>query len=147
MKNIKSSVETDANGRRFIKDHFIYSVVANGLAAGASISSLINIEANSDFVWLKSSYRSDSGATQTESTRQIPVVNVAITDSGSGVNLQNIPTPISSLAGHEGLPLNISVPRTFNANSTITLTFSNAESVGAAKNITFSMIGYRKFYI
>lgn len=148
MPAVKHQVMTDSNGRKYIPDHFIYSAVVQGLAAGASASALINIEANSDFVWLKSAYFAEiAGGAQTDSTRVIPLVKVAITDSGSGVNLQNIPVSISSLAGHEGLPLNLSQPRTFSANSNISLTFSNYSAATTYANVELNFIGYRKLFI
>lgn len=138
----------DENGRVFMPDHFIYTARVSGVAAGASVSALINVEANSDFVWLKTAYVADvAGAPQTDSSRVIPLVRVSITDSGSGVNLQNIPVAISSLAGHEGLPLNLSQPRVFSANSNISLTFSNYSDATTYGNVEVSFIGYRKLYL
>lgn len=148
MPAVKHKVLTDENGKRYIPDHFIYMAKVTGLASGASATAQIAIEANSDFVWLKASYMTDiAGAAQTDSTRVIPLVRVAITDSGSGVNLQNTPVPLSSLSGHEGLPLNISQPRTFSANSNISLTFSNYSAATTYANVELAFIGYRKLYV
>lgn len=147
MNRIKTTTMTDEQGRKFTPDHFIYMAKVSSLAAGASATSQINIEANSDFVWLKTAYMADiAGAAQTESTRVIPLARVSITDSGSGVNLQNLPVPISSLAGHEGLPLNLSQPRVFSANSIATFTFSNYSDSTTYANIEIALIGYRKLY-
>lgn len=148
MPAVKHQVQTDENGRRFIPDHFTYTAVVQGIAAGASASALINIEANSDFVWLKTAYMADvAGAAQTDSSRVIPLVKVAITDSGSGVNLQNVPVDVSTIAGHEGLPLNLAQPRVFSANSNISLTFSNYSAATTYGNVAISFIGYRKLFI
>lgn len=148
MATVKHQVMTDENGRRYIPDHFIYTARVQGIAAGASASALINIEANSDFVWLKTAYAADiAGAAQTDSNRVIPLARVSITDSGSGVNLQNVPVAIPSLAGHEGLPLNLGQPRTFSANSNISLTFSNYSAATTYANLEINFIGYRKLYL
>lgn len=144
----KLTTMTDADGRVFMPDHFIYTARVSNVAAGTSVSALINIEANSDFVWLKTAYMADiAGAAQTDSSRVLPLVRVSITDSGSGVNLQNLPVAISTLAGHEGLPLNLSQPRVFSANSNISLTFSNYSDSTTYANVDISFIGYRKLYL
>lgn len=138
---------TDANGT-FTMDHFIYKVVVGPLANGTSLTGQIAIEASSDFVWLKTAYFADiAGAAQTDSTRVIPLVRVSITDSGSSKNLQNLPIPISSLAGHEGLPQNLSNGRVFAANSNITFTFNNYSAATTYANVELCLIGYRKFYM
>jgi hypothetical protein len=140
--------QTDEKGRRFIPDHFIYVVRVSALAAGASASASINIEANSDFVWVKTCYNADvAGAAQNEDSRTIPLVRASITDSGSGVNLQNSPVPVSAMAGHEGLPQVLSQPRTFSANSNVSFTFSNYSAATTYANLEVSLIGYRKLFM
>lgn len=132
--------------RKFILDHFIYSGVVAALAPGASASVTIPIEADSMFTLVKSSYVADiAGAAQTEDTRVIPLISVAITDSGSGRNLQNLPVPMSALAGHEGLPMVWPVPREFLASSTITMTFTNTSAATTYNNVVLSLIGFKSF--
>jgi hypothetical protein len=99
--------QVDEKGRRYIADHFEYSAYVATLANGASATSQIQIEADADFIWVKTLYMADaSGASQTDSTRIIPLVAAAITDTGSGRNLQNRAIPLATMAGHEGLPFN-----------------------------------------
>ncbi len=138
----------DGNGTYF-KDFFFYRAYVTSLASGVSSTSVVSIEANSDFVWLKSSYFADlAGAVQTNDSRVIPLCTVSITDSGSGRNLQSNPIPINSVAGHDGLPLNLPVPRVFQRNSNVTFTFTN-NAVGGTTylNLTLTLIGYKKFYL
>lgn len=143
-----SNIQTDEKGRRFVPDHFAYVVRVSALAAGASASASINIEANSDFVWMKTAYNADvAGATQTEDSRVIPLVRMSITDSGSGVNLQNAPVPVSAIAGHEGLPQVLSQPRAFAANSNVSFTFSNYSAATTYANLEVTLIGYRKLFM
>ncbi len=142
------NVKTDADGRRYTEDHFIYIAKVATLANGASLTAQVAIEASSDFVWLKTAYFADiAGGAQTDSTRVIPLVDVTITDSGSSRNLQNLPVPISSLAGHEGLPQNLSIGRTFAANSNVTFTMTNTSAGTTYANVKLALIGYRKFYL
>lgn len=148
MAQINYDVQVDRDGRRFIADHFIYKVAIATLAAAASATGQIVIEANSDFVWLKTAYVVDiAGAAQSDSSRVIPLVRVLITDSGSGKNLQNLPIPISAMAGHEGLPQNLAFGRTFSASSSISFTFNNYSAATTYANLELSLIGYRKFYV
>ena len=147
MSTIQPQKMRDARGE-YLPDHFIYTVSVSGLAAGASASKIIQIEANSDFVWLKSAYTADiAGNPQTDSGRIIPLVNVSMTDSGSGKQLQNAPVSISALAGHEGLPLNIAQPRVFSANSNISFNFTNTSAGTTYGTVQLCLMGYRKFYL
>lgn len=137
----------DKHGQ-YYKDFYFYKAIVSSLAASASATTIINIEANSDFIWLKSSYVADiAGAAQTEADRVIPLVRVSITDSGSGRQLQNLPIPVPSMAGHEGLPLNLPVPREFQRNSNISFTFSNYSAATTYANVELTLIGYKKFYL
>lgn len=148
MDRARYKVHTDAQGRQFLKDYFTYQTSVGALAASKTLSSQIAIEANSDFVWEKTSYFADlAGAVQTESSRVIPLVNVAITDSGSGRNLQNSAVPISSIAGHEGLPMVLPIGRIFEANATVSFAFTNFSAATTYTNVFLSLIGYKKFYM
>lgn len=141
------TVMTDENGRRYIPDYFIYRTPPTSLAASASATAQISINAEGDFVLTKMSYAADvAGAAQTDSSRVIPLVNVSLTDSGSGRNLQNFPVPISTMAGSEGLPFNLPVPRVFKANSNLSITFTNS-SAATTYNVTLCLIGYNKLYL
>lgn len=147
MKN-SNQLFKEPDGRQYYKDHYVYKAIVSTLTAGSTLTSQIQIEANADFVWVKSAYFADiAGAAQTESSRVIPLVRVAITDSGSGRNLQNLPVPVASLAGHGGLPLNLPQPRIFNANSNISLTFANYSAATDYGNVELSLIGYKKIYL
>lgn len=143
-----NEIFTDSNGRKFFKDFFFYRARIDSLASGASSTVVVSIEANSDFVWLKSSYNcSIAGAAYTESSRPIPLIDVTITDSGSGRNLQSSAIPLSSIAGHEGLPFNLPVPRIFQRNSNVTFTFTNNDAAVTYVNTTLTLAGYKKFYL
>lgn len=147
-KNTNKFVQKDERGRSFVADHFVYRASVTNLAAGTSATSQIAIDADSDFIWTKTAYAGDiDGSPQTDSTRVIPLTRVAITDSGSGRNLQNQAVPIQSLAGHEGLPLNIVVPRVFTANSNVSVTFSNYSADDNYNNVELLFIGYKKLYL
>lgn len=139
--------QTDENGRVYIADYFHYSTEALSLAPAATATRNIQIEADADFVWVKAALWADvAGAAQTTSSIVIPLVTVAITDSGSGRNLQNRPIPIALLAGDLGLPYNNSVPRKFAANSNITVTFTNESAATTYANLRLVFQGFKRFY-
>jgi len=142
------TIMTDNNGRQFFPDFFIYMGRVSTLAAGASDTAQINIFADGDFIVTKINYFADiAGAAQTEDSRVIPLVRVQMTDTGSGRNLQNTAVPISSLAGHEGLPMNLPVPRVIKANANLTITFTNYSAATTYANVELAFIGYNKLYV
>lgn len=134
------------SGNNRVKDFFIYRSGVASLAAGASLTDAINIQADAPFIWVKTSYFVDlDGTAITENTRQIPLVNLSIQDSGSGRNLQNNPVPLDAIAGRGALPFVLPQPRIFKANSTIQLTYTNFSTATSYANIYVAMIGYKSF--
>lgn len=135
------------NQRPHIKDHYTYVAKVSTLAAAASLTDTVTIEADSDFVWVKASYFADiAGAAQTQSTFVVPLVTLVINDSGSGRNLQNEAVPLDSIAGRGLLPFVLPVPRQFKARSSINFTFANYSAATAYANVYLSLIGYKMIY-
>jgi len=127
------------------KDHYVYTVMATGLAAGAAQTQTVNVEANSDFTLVKIAQFSDiAQAAQEFDTQVIPLITLSIQDSGSGLNLQNDPVALGSIAGNGYLPFILPVPRLFAARSTISFTFTNF-SAATTYNTRLALIGYKTF--
>src|SRR5437016_11139435 len=129
LKN-QNDIYTDSNGSKFLLDDFIYESEFGTLAGGDVILNIVNIDADSDFVWVKTSFENmpNAGGTtpgRIESLLTIPNVLVAINDPLSGRYLQNKPVPINNFAGRAGLPTVLSIPREFKAKSGINITCSN----------------------
>lgn len=146
----QKKVYTESNGRQFTVDHYVYAVEIGSLAPGATLTGSINIEANSNFVWVKSSFVTyvNSGAVNAdELAMNIPRINVSINDSGSGLNLQNIPTDLSAIAGQKGLPLVLPQEREFSANSNVQFSFTSYDAALTYSNTKLHLIGYKKFYL
>ncbi len=139
-------VEIGPNGKKYINDFFVYVADCPVLAPAASFTSNISIEADSEFILVKYAYVADMlGAAQTEGTQVIPLVDVYVTDSGSGRNLQNKGVPISALAGRGQLPMVLPIPRSFKPSANISVTFRN-ESAGTTYNgLKLCLIGYKRF--
>lgn len=141
-------IQTDEQGRKYIADHFEYTAYVPQLASGATSTSQIQVEADADFVWVRTLYFADiAGAPQTNDDRVIPLVAASITDTGSGRNLQNRALPLAVMGGHEGLGFNLYIPRVFRANSNIQVTMSNYSAATTYDNIFLVFSGYKKFFM
>lgn len=129
-----------------IKDFYTNVAEVSSLAAGASATAIVKVEADASFVLVKMAYFADiAGAAQTDSSRVIPLVNVEFTDSGSGRNLQSSAVPISSLCGDGALPFILPIPRRFQANSNIAVKFTNYSAATPYDNVRIALIGYKEF--
>jgi len=132
---------------QFIKDFFVYEIDFDALGNGASATSNINIQADSDFVVQKMTYFADiSEAVQTDSSRVIPLCTIQITDTGSGRNLLDNAAPIPNIFGTGQIPFILPNPKLFVARSTVTFTVANF-SAATEYNLRLSLIGYKKFRI
>lgn len=142
-------IKQDAQGRQFVNDHYIYvAEIQSVLNAGASQTVVVNIEADSNFTWVKSAvFASLAGAAQTNATQVLPQVEVQIQDSGSGRLLQNVPVPITSMAGNGQLPFVLPVPRLFKARSTVSFTFVNFSAAENYSTLALSLIGFKTFFL
>lgn len=146
MSNV---IKVDEQGRKYVNDFYVYvAAISSTLNAAASATVNVNIEADANFTWVKSAvFASLAGAAQTNATAVLPQVTVQIQDSGSGRLLQNVPVPISSIAGNGQLPFVLPVPRLFKARSTIGVTFANGSAAENYSVLRLAMIGYKTFYL
>lgn len=131
-----------------VNDFFVYAVEVASLAAAANSTQQFNVEADSDFTLVKMACFADiAGAVQTDSSRVLPLVTLSIFDSGSGRNLQNVAFPLSNIAGSNGLPFVLPIPRLFKARSTVSLTFTNYSAATTYANLYLTLIGFKTFYL
>jgi hypothetical protein len=134
----------------YANDFFTYEVdtltaLPAGLVAGASIPLTINIQADSFFKWIKASHFTDiAAAAQTDSTRVIPLVNIQLTDTGSGRLLLNAPTPLGAIFGDGRLPFILPIVRVFQPSATISITLTNY-SAATTYNVRLAFIGIKSF--
>ena len=128
-----------------IKDFYVYEEDFLALAQGTTAVGSINIQADSDFVVQKLTYFADlAAAKQTDSSRVVPLVTIQITDSGSGRNLMEAPTPITNVFGTGELPFILPQPKLFLARSTISISVTNFDAA-EDYNLRLSLIGYKVF--
>lgn len=108
------------------KRFYSYSVIVAQLAVGGSADKSFNIESDSHFILQKMTFTADiAGASQTDSSRVLPLVTMMVVDSGSARQMMDAPLPIPALMGTGQLPYILPVPHKFSANSTVSVALSN----------------------
>jgi len=134
-----------ADDNRYITDFYVYSTFHEAVANGGVDSQNIRIQADSDFQLQKLTYFADKNqATQTDSSRVVPLATVLITDSGSGRNIMSEDIAIPALFGIGELPFILPTPKIFPAQSIITLKVTNFSS-GDTYDIRLNFIGRKLF--
>lgn len=124
---------------------FTYVSRITTLAPGATASDTINIQADSEFNWVKTAfYASISNAGQTESSKVIPNVTVSITDTGSGRNYQDKAVNLQCMAGSEGLPYVNPIVNVFNPKATVVITYTNNSGSDTYSEISLALQGFKK---
>jgi hypothetical protein len=127
------------------EDFFTYSINITSIAAGATSTGFIQIEAEADFLVQKLTYFADiAGAAQTLTGLVVPLVSVVILDTGSGRQLMNEAVPIPTLFGDGRLPYILPTPKLFSKNSRINTTFANF-SAGTAYRLWLNFEGKKIF--
>lgn len=127
------------------KDFFAYQENFSSIAAGASQTGNVNVQADSDFLLQKLTFFADiGGGVQTANSKVLPLVNIQITDTGSGRQVFEQAIPIASIFGSGDLPFILPTPKLFAARSTITILISNF-SAGTTYNIYATLIGQKIF--
>lgn len=105
---------------------FTYSVTFTTLAGGGSDTQSFNIEADADFrLQLLTQFTTISAGIQTDATRVIPVINVLITDTGSGRNFMDFAQPVNNLFGTAEDPFVLPRAKIFPARSTVLVEATN----------------------
>jgi len=135
------------------RDLYVYEAQCLSLALSASVTDIIQIEADSSFILQKLAYFptpqvfgaiAASTLGLVESQRLLPPVAIVITDTGSGRQLMPAPIPIPSLFGSGALPFILPNPRLFMRNSTIQVTFTNLDTTNAW-TVRLAFIGYKVY--
>lgn len=130
---------------RALRDFFIYATPSITIAAGASASTTIQVQADASFELQKLAMFADIAlAAQTESTRVLPLVTIQMTDQGSGRQVFSVPVSIPSIFGDGRIPFILPTTKLFVANSAIQLDFVNY-SAATAYNLRIDLIGTKIF--
>lgn len=129
------------------EDYFWYvTTPANISSVATPQQSVIQIDADSEFLWIATSYSANiAGAALTEATNVIPLVTVQIQDGGSGKFLSNAPMPLSAIAGDGKRPYRLIGPRTFAPNSTINFNWANQVAAGTTYTLSMVLHGIKRY--
>lgn len=130
---------------QYQEDYFVYTASFLALAPNGTAQQAIQVQADSDFKWVMSSYEADIAAAAFEqATAPVPNVTLQIVDTGSGRQLFSNPIPIPSVFGTGQLPFVLPIPRIFKARSSIQLIAANFDAA-VTYNIRLSLIGTKIF--
>jgi len=147
VKRAVTRINAPVPGAQFLEDFTVYELDFSALANGTSATGNIQIQADSDFKLVKTTYMADiATAAQTDSSRVIPLCTITITDTGSGRQLTSAAVPIPNIFGTGLIPFILPVPRIFKARSNIAITVANY-SAATTYNLRLSFIGTKLFQI
>jgi hypothetical protein len=128
------------------RDYFVYAVTSASLASGATANLNLQISADSDFWWTGlTCFTASANASQTYSTRLLPLMTLQITDTGSGRQLFNVAVPVPTVCG-DGAHINRLIhPRFFARSTTIQVQLVNFDAAVTYVNTYLSFIGFKIF--
>lgn len=129
-------------GDEFARDPFYYTAERLPLAANASESFQIQIQADSDFL-LAELTGVVKNADLDETAIADPAILIEILSSSSGRILMDRAVSWSVLVGTAQRPYILPTPKTFPANSQITINFTN--QTAATKRVRLTLHGYKLF--
>lgn len=117
---------------QYTADYFIYPLIFDSIAPGATAQNQIQIQADSSFEWMSSTYYAFdvTAPAQTANTRIIPPLRVQIIDSGSGRQLLDEPISVNNLFGSGNLAYILPQYRSFKPRSSIIIQVTSFEPGG-----------------
>ena len=126
-------------------DYYVYNFDFPALAPATVDTQRAEIEADANFIWMKTSGFADiAAAIQTAETRVVPLVTLQVFDTGSGRQLFNGETPWSNVVGWGEIPYILPIKRKYKANSVIRVTATNF-SAATTYNLKLSFSGIKDF--
>lgn len=129
IADLESYISRFYQGRPLLITPYAYSLTytASQLLAGATVSQVINIAANADFVATEVAYRSANTTitNQTNASEDVPFIRVLITDSGSNEQFTNSAVDITNYATGQNFIHPLPYPRIVSGRSTLTVQLSN----------------------
>lgn len=130
-----------------VVDFFTYTFpVFSNVGVGATVTANLVIDASADFEVLQlQQFTNIANAAFVMNTRPIPNAAIMLTDSGSGRNLMNTPTPLASIAGTGEFPYNLPQPRLLARSSTLICALTNFDAAVATYQIYISLVGRKIF--
>lgn len=130
------------------QDWFSYPLAFGTLAALASLTQTIQIDASADFYLTQiEQLTMVTGVTTvpTAGTENLPLVTILINDGGSNRNLMQNGVLLPHLAGDGRWPHYLRHPRMFARNSTITITLTSVDATNSYSAIYINFEGFKTY--
>lgn len=143
---IWTPTQTSTSGAATPDDVQWLTANVTGLAStNVNGQSQIQIDSGYDFYWFATTHQADSaGASQTDSSRLLPLVLLLINDSSASRNLSNVAQPLENVSGTGKEPYRLARPRLFPRNTLVTFTWTSYVASGTTySNIYLTLHGYR----
>jgi hypothetical protein len=120
----------------------------NALAAGATLTTALNIQADADFLILNQTFSANQLNASYASAAELTAPNVSIfmNDTGSGNALMDNPVPVAELFGNARLPFVLPQPRRLAAKATLQVqAINNDPANGFNISLAFNGVKLYKF--
>lgn len=132
-------------GSEVVTDFYTYGVTFGTINSSESVTSSIQIEADSDFEIIKlAAYGLVNVDDDPVTIDQLPLT-VMLTDTGSGRNLMNTAVPIQSLFGTGQLPFILPKTKLLYARSVLAITVANISTAVSFSYLALSFHGRKIF--
>jgi len=130
---------------QYVEDFFVYEIDFLLVVAGSTRNGVIQIDADSDFKWVKGTHFTDiANAAVNINNLPQPLATLQILDGSSSRQLSSAPIPLPALFGTVGLPFILPVPKIFKSRSTINITLTSYEAANT-NNIRLQFMGSKVF--
>jgi hypothetical protein len=134
------------NGKYFGQDFYIYQASFGNLAPSASATVNIQIQSDSDFEWIESTfYGNMRGASAPFLDNALIPVNITLIDSGSSRQLFSATIPLTTFAGTGKQPFILPVSRIFKSYSNIQATATSFDVTNTYDFVSLNFIGRKLF--
>lgn len=142
---LRDRAEQALRDSQVVRDPFTYTTTFAALAAAANATNNINIQADSDFLILATTYHANvANAGQTVSTFTYPLATVLLTDSGSGRQFMDSDVSIPDMFGNGQFPFVWPQPKLMAARSTLVVKATNYDAA-QAYNLRLNFHGVKLF--
>jgi hypothetical protein len=128
------------------EEPFIYRAQFLALAPAATQTFNVNIQADADFKILGGAYHANvANAAQTISTYTYPLVDIQLTDTGSGRFFQDNPVSLPAYFGNGQLPFLWPIPKIMRARSTLQVQATNYDAASTYNIRGLYFIGVKMY--
>lgn len=139
-------LETMLNEAMVFEDPFCYEVLFPAVGVGATVVGQILIENDANFRVLAGTYDvTVANGPETDATRNIPICNVQIRNTGTGRSFFNNALPINTVFGTGGRPFLWPTPKLMKMRSLLEFTVTNTSAATAYTNLHLILVGVKEY--